>query len=287
MILFLLKETFKSVNRAKASFLLTILSLSISSLLILASVISIQLSSVLESKIKDNVKINIFLKEFVKDKEIKNYRTEIESKQFVKGVQFISKDDAADLFVQETGEDFRDILDYNPLPASFVVQIKDEYTNNDSLDLIIKNFAGFDWADEVVFKNSFIYRVLDYVDSSKVYLFILTIIIFLIALYLVFTTIRLIINSRMTEFETMKLVGARLATIKTPVLLNGILAGLISSVVCYVIYYFVFTEFINFQTITQLLEHYKLLYMAISLLSAPFLGLIVTIYSLRGVTLRI
>lgn len=287
MILFFLKEAFQSINRAKASFILTFISLSISVMLILTSVMTIQISKVFEKNIKENVKINVFLKENVIEKEVNAYREKIEAKSYTAKTDYISKDQAAEIFVNETGEDFRDILDYNPLPASFVIQIKDEYSTNDSLNNIIRELAGMEWIDEVVFKDSFIYKVLSYIDSTKIYLFIITGIVGLIALYLVYTTIRLIIHSRFTEFETMKLVGAKLSTIKFPVIMNGLLAGIISSGFCIGIFLFVELQVRSFQMLVSLLEEYKVLYFGMLLFTGPLLGMIVTFFALRKVSLKI
>jgi cell division transport system permease protein len=262
-------------------------SLSISVMLILASVISIQVSNVFEKSIKENVKINVFLKETVKEKEINSLKENLGSNNYAANINYISKDQAAEIFVNETGEDFRSILDYNPLPASFVIQIKDEYSNDDSLNNIIRELAGTKWVDEVVFKDRFIYKVLGYIDSTKIYLFIITGIVGLIALYLVYTTIRLIIRARFTEFETMKLVGAKLSTIKFPVILNGLLAGIISSIICITIFLFVEIQVRSFPMIVDLLKENEILYFVMMLFTGPVLGMIVTFFALRNISLKI
>ena len=56
----------------------------------------------------------------------------------------------ANLFIEETGEDFRDILDYNPLPASFAVTVNKDFSHPDSLEYIIADLNKFSWTEEVV-----------------------------------------------------------------------------------------------------------------------------------------
>ena len=118
--------------------------------------ITLQSSDYLGKRIKEIVKINIFLKESLKEKDLIKIKNELISKSFVSQVNYISKEEAANLFLEETGEDFRDILDYNPLPASFVVTVNKDFSNPDSLEFIISDLNKFSWTDEVVFKNQFV-----------------------------------------------------------------------------------------------------------------------------------
>ena len=287
MIFFFFSEALKSIYRSKASFILTVVSLSISVLLILSSLITLQTSDYLERRIKEIVKINLFLKESHNEKELLDIKKELISKSFVSLVNYISKEEAADLFLKETGEDFRDILDYNPLPASFVVTVKKEFSNPDSIEIIISDLTKFSWVDEVVFKNQFVYRILNFLNSIKGYLIVITGCVILIALYLVYTTVKLIMNSKAKEFETMKLVGAKLSTIKIPVLLNGLFAGILASVICVALYYFLLGYLSSFKSILNLLQTNQLIHLLILTFTGPVLGSIVTYLSLRRISLKI
>jgi len=287
MIFFHIREAFKSISRAKASFILTFISLGIAVVLIIASVAAVQLSNLLEKKLKDNINLNIFIKENTNANEIQSFKEELENFKFIRSVNFISKEQAAETFINETGEDFREILSYNPLPASFVVTLNFDEVASDSLHLVADQIASFELVDEVVFKNSFVYKVFDYIEKSKLYLAIVTVLFFLIALYLVYTTIRLITNARMRELETMKLVGAKLSTIKIPIILNGVVAGLLSGILAFIIFWFLFTKVSSFSLIVDLIEQHGYLYILLLLVTGPALSFLVTVYALRKITLKI
>lgn len=287
MIIFYFTEALRSIKSAKSSFILTTISLTISVLLILFSVITLQVSDHYSSSLKSSIKINVFLKESFNKSDEENLLAELQEKVYSDTVEFISKDKAAEQFVQETGEDFKKILDYNPLPASFVVRVAETYANSDSLNYIIRDLSSLEMVDEVVFKEGFIYRLLNYIDTIKVYLFLLTILFSLVALYLVYATIRLIINSRMIDFETMKLVGAKLSTIKIPVMLNGVIAGIISGVLSYFVFIF-FKEQLNiYEALGNLITRNLFEYLLIIFLTGPLLVLIVSVITLRKVSLKI
>jgi cell division transport system permease protein len=287
MIIFYLREAVQSITRAKASFVLTTISLTIAVLLILASILTIQVSELFESKLKNNVRVNLFLKENVNEYSIKDYKKELEAKSFVSSVKYINKEEAAELFIRETGENFKEILEYNPLPESFVVGLNKDWVAQDTIKIIIAQFSKYNWVEEVVFRESFIYNLLSYIEKSKQYVFVLTGIIFLISLYLVYSTIRLVIHSRMKELETMKLVGAKLFTIKTPIVLNGLLAGLIAGVLATAIFYLIKSQFITIQSLSLFINKNIYQYLTVLLATGPLFSLIVTIYALRKVSLKI
>jgi cell division transport system permease protein len=287
MFFFYIAEAFRSIKSAKSSFILTTISLTISVLLILFSYIALQLSDYYSSSLKSSIKINVFIKESFTQSEQEKLVGELHNKIYSDSVEFISKDKAAEQFINETGEDFRKILDYNPLPASFVVKISETYAHSDSLNFIIKDLSGLESVDEVVFKEGFIYKLLNYIDTVKVYLFLLTFLVSIVALYLVYATIRLIVNSRMVDFETMKLVGAKLSTIKIPVIFNGLLAGIFAGVFSYMIFLFFKKQLLVFEALEMIFTRNLSEYLLIMFMTGPVLVFIVSVVTLRKVSLKI
>jgi cell division transport system permease protein len=287
MIFFYFSEALRSIKSAKTSFLLTIISLTISALLMLFCFISLRISDYYSASLKSNIKINVFIKDAASKNEMKALRDEIQKKNYSGKVEFISKENAAEKFIKETGEDFRKILDYNPLPASFVVKVSKEYANPDSLKFITKDLSGLEMVDEVVFKEGFIYSLLSYIDKAKIYLFIITVIVFIVAVYIVYATVRLIIHSRMSEFEIMKLVGAKLSTIKIPVVLNGLIAGLISGLLAFLLFNYTREQIISFNSLAKIINANMLTYLLVIFLTGPVLVIAVSVLTLRKVSLNI
>ncbi|MCH7772916.1 MAG: hypothetical protein IH784_00720 [Bacteroidetes bacterium] len=134
MIIFWFKEAFKSISRAKSSFFLTLISLTLAVILIEASITALKLSEIFQKKIKSNINVSLFIKDPFNENNIKDYKSELSRKNYIKSVKYVSKDEAAKSFIRETGEDFREILDYNPLPASFVVNLNTDFVSEDSLN---------------------------------------------------------------------------------------------------------------------------------------------------------
>lgn len=287
MLFFYIVEALQSIRSAKSSFILTTISLTISIILILFSFIAIQISEEYSTSLKSNIKVNVFLKESISKNDLSNLLAEYQKKNYADTVEYISKEKAAEQFIQETGEDFKKILDYNPLPASFVIRISEDYAIADSLNLILNDLSSSELIDEIVFKEGFIYRLLSYIDTIKIYLFLITIFVLLIAVYLVYATIRLVINSRIIEFETMKLVGAKLSTIKIPVIINGLIAGIISGLLCYFILVFISGQLSAFETIFKFMEEKYLVYYLIVFLTGPTMVILVSLITLKKISLKI
>jgi cell division transport system permease protein len=287
MIIFWFKEAFKSIGRAKSSFFLTLISLTLAVILIEASITALKLSEIFQKKMKSNINVSLFIKDPFNENNIKDYRLELSRKNYIKSVKYVSRDEAAKSFIRETGEDFREILDYNPLPASYVAKLNTDVVSKDSLNAVLNDLSSLKWVDEVVFKDRFVYRLLSYLEAGKNYLFITTAILILIAVYLVYSTIKLITNNRMKELETMKLVGAKLSTIKMPIVLNGLITGLLASVISIAVYYFISMQVDQYYLVNKFITANKYFYVATLLIIGPVLSFLVTVYSLRKLTLKI
>ena len=287
MIYFWLKESFKLIGRAKGSFFISLISMTISVFLIITSIVLIRISDVLQSGIKESVTINVFLNDSITKNELNQFEDKLKREDFTKQVNFISKEQAADNFIKETGQDFRKILDYNPLPASFSVSLKENFVNKNSLQVVINKLQKYPNVDEVVFQDKFVYTLLSYIDNIKKYIFIFTGILFFISIYIVYSTVKLITNSKYEEMETMKLVGAKLSTIKAPVILNsiyiGFFAGIISTAIFWALIYY-----INNSTLLNFFVDKNLIYyVAVLLLVGPLISASISIFTLRKISLKI
>lgn len=287
MILFHIRESFRLFSRAKLSSFLTFVSTTIAVVLIVISFFLYLSSEQLENYLKENITISVFLIDQTQMNKIDNYREDIIQTGFVAEAEYISKEDAVEIFIKETGEDFRNILDYNPLPASFNLKLKSRYVEQDSLKLVLNTLSAFPWVDEVVHKDDFVQKLLSYIKEFRLYVVSVTILILLISLYLVYSTVRLIINSRTEEFETMKLVGSKLSTIKMPVVLNGLLIGLLSAFTAGVLFYLIIAYAGNYISALKVINFDRLQILTVMFVSGPLLTLVVTLFSLRKVSLKI
>lgn len=248
---------------------------------------TIQISADFQKDLKNNISVNVFLKDSLSRQEISDIETSIKHKKSVNTVKFIDKEEAALKFIKETGEDFRRILDYNPMPASFLITFKENYVDPDSLNSIIPVFSKIQGVDEVVFQQEYVKRVLVYLSTFKKYLFIITFILFLISVYIVYSTVKLVTALKLEEMETMKLVGAKLSTIKIPIVLNGVFIGFLASLITISIFMLYVTYVDRYISLLKIFNLRNEFYLTGIILTGPFIGLMVSIFSLRKITLKI
>ncbi|MEM6335564.1 MAG: permease-like cell division protein FtsX [Bacteroidota bacterium] len=146
-------------------------------------------------------------------------------------VEFISEQQAVEIFREEFGEggDFFESEAF--LPASFKVRVRPEYAVVDSLAQLIPELSSLEGVTDVVFNQN----LLDAVQRNlRVFLLIsgvIGVLVVLTVLFLVGNTIRLTIYARRLLIRTMKLVGATDRFIRRPFVIEGSVQGLIGGLI--------------------------------------------------------
>lgn len=231
MFTFYIKESLRILTRSPFAAIVIISITTIAVLMSSFSFMIITLSNELSQKIKKNIEVTAYLDDFVDSTRINNIKEMLMNRQNVSFVKFINKDDAVKEFIKDTGEDFRSILSENPLPQSFVIKFKPDkitYKNiNNEVDAI-KKIPGI---TDVIYDNDFVIKVLRYLRSGELIVYSFSILLIILSIYLVYTNSRIQIEANKNLYQTMKLVGAKLSTIKIPIIMYGILVGMISGII--------------------------------------------------------
>jgi cell division transport system permease protein len=287
MLLFIIKETFISIRKAKGSFLISLITASMAIFLITSSLFLYDLSGSVQKKLRSSIVLNVFINESLSEEEISLVKEEVAKAEFIHKSDYISKTDAAELFRKETGEDFSKILDYNPLPASFRITLKEDYVNPESLKAAVKHLSSVEGVDEVVYQDQIAEKIFSIVEESKKYVSGAAVILILISIYIIYSTSRLILKARADEMETMKLIGARISVIKMPVILNSVITGFAAGIFSLII----FSLFVNsiedyiWQQFSYRLNYIFLL--GVTIFTGPVLGVIISHITLRKITLKV
>ncbi len=151
----------------------------------------------------------------------------IVSKPEVSGLSYISKDSASKVFQQEFGMGSEAIASLDFLPASFRVVIADEVSVI-QVDSLVQEFRSYEGVDEVRFNLALLETIEERTDMLMIAGVSIGIFILLVAIVLVFNTIRLTIYAKRDLIRAMKLVGATNSFIRRPFLVEGILQGIIA-----------------------------------------------------------
>lgn len=228
MILFYLTEAFRIFKRSPFT---TIVVISITTIAILLSSFSFYLvfiSQQLSLRVKKNIEIVAYLHETIDSTQTEKVKGEISSLNFVASVKFVSKEEALKDFVLDTGEDFSAMLESNPLPQSFVIKLRPDYLNKENLDPEVQAIKNIPGISDVDYENEFVIRLLRYLKSGQLIVYSVSAALILLSIYLVYVYSKLQFRASENLYRTMKLVGAKLRTLKLPILIYGFLIGAIS-----------------------------------------------------------
>lgn len=145
----------------------------------------------------------------------------------VAGTEYISHDEAADIFRREFGEEASLFEDPTFLPASIRIEVDPTHANPDSMSQMAAAIDEWRSVDEVVFNRDLLVRVAQNRRLVSAIGIALGCIVVLASVFLVANTIRLTIYARRLLIRTMKLVGATDQFVRRPFLVEGVMQGLL------------------------------------------------------------
>ena len=229
-ILYAVREALSAFRRTKLAAFGSTFTICIALLLLgIYVLISINTQRIIDL-LRDKVEMEAFCEEPLSRQRGTDLQKQLADIEGVERVRFISKEEAARIFKEEFGEDVTDVLDFNPLPPSFKIYLKNEFKNSKGADNVFKKVKALSGIDDVIYRKD----LLDFIDRRLNVVHViglgLGILIGLSAVFLTSNTIRLGIYAKRKLIQTMKLVGATRWFIRLPFLLEGTLQGIFGGV---------------------------------------------------------
>jgi cell division transport system permease protein len=195
-------------------------------------------SQELEQQVRQNIRVQVYLKSNVTENQRLQIENKLVSQDYVSkengpGVVYVSKDDAAKKFIEETGEDFVDFIGENPLHDAFLVSIARDYHSVAKIEAIKKEIQGMNGVFQVFYVEGLIESVNSNVTKIGLILLGLISVLLVSVVLLINNTLRIALFSQRFLIRSMQLVGAKKWFILRPFLLRasgyGLLAGLIAA----------------------------------------------------------
>jgi cell division transport system permease protein len=176
---------------------------------------------------KEDISVEIVLKSDLQQPQINSVQAALKAKKFVRQVKLITKEEAAKLLQNELGADYLDVLGYNPLYASFVINLNETYTSKELLESSKEELLKIEGVEQVNMPISIIDSINKKIKTFSYLILLLSGLLMLIAVSLIFSTIRLAVFSNRFIIKTEQLFGATRWFIIKPYLGRGILNGLL------------------------------------------------------------
>lgn len=147
----------------------------------------------------------------------------------VEKVEYRAKAEALDIMKQRWGESgyLLDSLGKNPLPNSIVITIHDL----DAATAVTDKAATFDGVEDVKYYQETVEKLTKATDFMQTAALIIMLFLVVVSIVVVSNTIKLTVLNRSKEISIMKYIGATNWFIRGPFLTEGIIIGLISSLV--------------------------------------------------------
>ena len=187
--------------------------------------------------------LSVYLKDDVSKDQLNSVNDLIGKSGMASHYEFVSKADAAARFKQ----DFPDLattadrLGTNPFPASFEVRLKPEAQDaGNAVDNLASSLGALAGVADVRYDRRWLVRLTGVVRLLRALGLAIVILLAVASAFTVANVVRLAAYAREDEIEIMELVGAPLAYVRGPFVVEGVLQGGIGALLAIVLLWFVF-----------------------------------------------
>ena len=195
------------------------------------------------ASLQDKIDISVYFKTDADESSILKVKSALEKLDETKEIIYISRSEALDTFREKHKNervviDALDALGDNPLQASLNIKAKDPRQYG-----MIASYFDAPTIKPVIEKVSYqqnqivIERLVKIIDTAEKSGLIITLILICIAGLVALNTVRLAIYSNREEIGVMRLVGALNGFISGPYVVQGVLQGLLASVITIIIFF--------------------------------------------------
>ena len=201
-------------------------------LFLLASVSYLIISAMSATdRMKENITVHVMLKGGMKQDQIGGVKDRLLARQDIKEVIYVSKEEAAAEYIESTGDDFSEFIDFNPLPDSYQVRMLAQGGEKEAIEALEKEAASWSEVDEVVYQRNVVEQIGRNINKFNLVLILFGVALLVISLILLNNTIRLTVFSKRYIINTMKLVGASKWFVMKPFLRSSVMQGLYAALI--------------------------------------------------------
>lgn len=236
-----IRDAFKSVVRNFSLSLASISCITITLIIIAAAIlISVNVRNFTD-EIEKDVTIVTFLNSDVTESVRNNFEVEIKKLENVESYNFKSKAEVkADM--EESEKELSEILkewddSENPLKDTYTIKVKDV----EKIGETAKTIEKLEGVSLVQYGEGLVEKLVGVFGAIEKITIVAALALALVTIFLIINTIKLTIFSRQREISIMRLVGASNMRIKLPFVIEGIVLGVIGSIIPIVIIVYGYT----------------------------------------------
>lgn len=225
-----IKDAFKSVFRNLSLSVASISCISITLVLVAVAILLKENVDGFTSDIERDVTIVVFIERNTSEEEINTLKTNIESLSNIDSITFLSKNDIKKEMSVDAEEISKILEEYtdenNPLLDEYLVKVKE----TEKISITAKEIQNMDKVYQVKYGEGMVEELVKIFDIVKKIMIIVVVSLVVVTAFLISNTIKISINSRKRQIEIMRLVGASNTYIKLPFFIEGIILGVLGSI---------------------------------------------------------
>ncbi|ADR20778.1 cell division protein FtsX [Marivirga tractuosa] len=218
-------------------FISVILSMTLALFILGLFALLISTTTSLTKVIQQNVEMQVYLKSNLSEPQQLRVSKSLASRNYVlneeniEPIRFISKKEAAEKFIEETGEDFMQFLGDNPLKDAYIVKISPEYHSSEKMATVQKDIENINGVFEVIYTDNMVQSINENITKISLVLLSISVLLFIVIGILINNTIKLALFSQRFLIRSMQLVGATNGFIRKPFIYRSIWHGIISALI--------------------------------------------------------
>ena len=218
-------------RRVRMSYVSVIISISL--VLFLLGILGLMVLNTqkISNYFKEQSAITLFIKKGIDQESIANLQASIDKESFTKRTKFISKEEAAEFYKKENGEDFMDFLGYNPLQNAIDIYVKADDVTVVKMEEIEKKYIENKFVSSVSYDKPLVGLLTENIRRISLFVFGFCGLATLIVMVLINSSIRLSIYAKRFTIKTMQMVGATKRFIRKPFIWRSVKLGAIGGLV--------------------------------------------------------
>lgn len=216
-------------RRLANAYLSSVISISLVLLLVgVASMLLVNARSV-SDYFKENMQVSVLMKDSVPEEKAMSFSESLLEERYIKTATFISKEQGQMELAELLGDDFVDIFETSPIPASVEITLDADYVSSDSLEVVKAEISKSPLVAEVNYQGSLVDALNANLSKISLILAFFIGLMLFISYVLINNTVRLNVYARRFTIHTMQLVGATRSFIRAPFLVQSAFQGVFSA----------------------------------------------------------
>lgn len=226
-----IRDAVKSVIRNFSLSLASISCITITLIIVAVGIIASFNVQNFTREIEKDLTIVAFLERDATEEDVEIIKEKIDNIDNVDSYEYQDKR-AVKVQIQGESEIFNTVLENwddedSPLKDTFQIKVKDVEKISKTADKI----KSFEKVSVVRYGEGMVDKLIEAFSSIKKVTFAVVIALILVTVFLIINTIKLTIDARKREIGIMRLVGASNITIKTPFVIEGMILGMLGSII--------------------------------------------------------